>query len=211
MPISNFLAFAVVTVVIVAIPGPSVLFTITRALTVGRQAALLTVAGNAVGVYLQVLAVAFGMGAVVEGSAIVFTVIKCIGAAYIVYLGVEAIRHRRSLTESLGEQVAPVAPLRALRGGVIVGATNPKTIVVLVAVMPDFTVPAAGHLPLQLLALGTLFPAIALLLDSVWAVAAGTARTWLSRSPRRLTAIGGTGGLVMIALGTSLAFTGRRD
>jgi threonine/homoserine/homoserine lactone efflux protein len=77
--------------------------------------------------------------------------------------------------------------------------------------MPDFVVPAAGHLPLQLLALGTLFPAIALLLDSIWAVAAGTARTWLARSPRRLTAIGGTGGLVMIALGTSLAFTGRRD
>lgn len=101
--------------------------------------------------------------------------------------------------------------LSCRHGNKLVLGRRRGTRLVLVAVMPDFVVPAAGHLPLQLLALGTLFPAIALLLDSIWAVAAGTARTWLARSPRRLTAIGGTGGLVMIALGTSLAFTGRRD
>jgi threonine/homoserine/homoserine lactone efflux protein len=104
-----------------------------------------------------------------------------------------------------------VAPLRALRDGIVVGATNPKTIVVFVAVMPGFAAPAVGNMPLQLLVLGTLFPASALLLDSLWALAAGTGRAWLARSPRRVAAIGGTGGLVMIGLGASLALTGRKD
>jgi threonine/homoserine/homoserine lactone efflux protein len=211
MPIRDFLAFAVTAVVIVAIPGPSVLFTIGRALTVGRSTALLTVAGNAVGIYVQVVVAAFGMGAVVERSAAVFTVVKYVGAAYIIYLGVQAIRHRRSLTESVARQIRPVARLRALRDGIVVGATNPKTIVVFVAVMPNFADPTAGHLPLQLLLLGTLFPASGLLLDSAWALAAGTARAWFARSPRRLAAIGGAGGMVMIGLGASLAFTGRKS
>jgi threonine/homoserine/homoserine lactone efflux protein len=188
-----------------------VLFTISRSLTVGRRSALLTVAGNAVGVYAQTVAAAIGVGAVVERSATLFTVVKYVGAAYIVYLGVQAIRHRRSITDSLAGQVRPVAPLRALRDGVIVGATNPKSIVVFVAVMPGFADPTVGNLPLQLLLLGALFPVSGLLLDSAWALAAGTARTWVARSPRRLAAIGGTGGLVMIGLGASLALTGRKD
>lgn len=211
VPIGNFLAFALTAVVIVAIPGPSVLFTISRALTVGRHTALLTVAGNAAGVYLQVVAVAFGMGAVVERSAVVYGVVKYLGAAYIVYLGVQAVRHRKSMSESLEEKIAPVKPLRALRDGAVVGLTNPKTIVVFVAVMPGFAVSTAGNLPLQLLVLGALFPISALFLDSVWALVAGTAREWFARSPRRMAAIGGTGGLVMIALGAGLAVTGRRD
>jgi threonine/homoserine/homoserine lactone efflux protein len=211
LPLSNFLAFTVTAVVIVAIPGPSVLFTISRSLTVGRRTALLTVVGNAMGVYAQVMAAAFGVGAVVERSAIAFTVVKYVGAAYVVYLGIQAIRHRRSITESLARRANPVAPLRALRDGIIVGATNPKTIVVFVAVMPGFADPAAGHLPLQLLLLGALFPLSGLVLDTVWALAAGTARAWFARSPRRLAAIGGTGGLVMIGLGASLAFTGRKN
>ncbi len=211
MPVSDFIAFAVVAVVIVAVPGPSVLFTISRALTMGRRVALLNVVGNAAGVYLQVVAVALGVGAVVERSAIAFTVVKYVGAAYIVYLGVQAIRHRHSITEALGQQVVPVGPRRALRDGAIVGATNPKTIAVFVAVMPSFADPGAGHLPVQLLALGALFPVSALLLDSLWAAAAGAVRAWLARSPRRLAAVGGAGGLAMISIGISLAFTGRKD
>lgn len=211
VPISNVLAFAVTVVVIVAIPGPSVLFTISRALTVGRRATLATVAGNAVGVFLQAVAVAFGMGALVQRSVLAYTVVKYIGAAYIVYLGVQAIRHRRAIAEALGRRIAPVGPARAARDGFVVGATNPKTIVILVTVMPGFAVPAAGHVCLQLLILGSLFPVTALALDSVWAFVAGTARNWFARSARRMELVGGTGGLVMIGLGISLALTGRND
>ena len=213
VPVSHVLAFAAVVTVLIAIPGPSVLFTISRALTVGRRAALLTVAGNELGLCVQVVAVAFGVGAVVERSAEIITAVKLAGGAYLVYLGVQAIRHRRSMAGALAARVAPVRPWRAVRDGFVVGAANPKTIVFFVAGLPEFTTTAPGHLPVpaQMLVLGALFPVIALVLDSGWAAVAGTARQWLVASPRRLALIGGTGGLVMIGLGVSLAATGRKD
>jgi threonine/homoserine/homoserine lactone efflux protein len=213
VPGSHVLAFAAVVAVVVAIPGPSVLFTISRALTVGRRAALLTVAGNELGLCVQVAAVAFGLGAVVERSAQVITIIKLVGAVYLVFLGVQAIRHRRSMAEALAARVAPVRPLRAVRDGFAVGVANPKTIVFFVAGLPEFTTTAPGHLPVpaQMLILGALFPVIALVLDSAWAAVAGTARQWLVGSPRRLALIGGAGGLVMIGLGVGIAATGRKD
>lgn len=211
VPFSNIAAFAVTVLVIVALPGPSVLFTISRALTVGRRATLATVAGNAVGVALQVVAVAFGMGAVVAGSAVAFSVVKYVGAAYIVYLGLQAIRKRRSMAEALEQRVTAVPPLRAARDGIVVGVTNPKTIVILATVMPGFAVPAAGHLPLQLLVLGALFPVMGLFLDSCWAALAGAVRAWFARSSRRMAAIGGTSGLAMIGIGASAALTGSKD
>ncbi len=213
VPLSHVLAFAAVVAVLIAIPGPSVLFTISRALTVGRRAALLTVIGNEIGLCVQVVAVAFGVGAVLERSAQVVTMVKLAGAAYLVYLGVQAIRHRRSVAEALAARVRPVPTLRAVRDGFVVGVANPKSIVFFVAVLPGFTSSAPGHLPVQaqMLILGALFPVIALVLDRVWATVAGTVRQWLVRSPRRLALIGGAGGLVMIGLGVSIAVTGRKD
>jgi threonine/homoserine/homoserine lactone efflux protein len=213
VPASHILAFAAVVTVLIAIPGPSVLFTISRALTVGRRSAFFTVTGNELGVYAQVVAVAFGVGALVERSAEIFTIVKWAGAAYLVYLGVHAIRRRQSMAEALAARVAPMVPLRAVRDGFVIGATNPKTIVFFVVAMPEFTDRAAGALPVQtqMLILGALFPAIAFVLDSVWAAVAGTARQWFARSPRRLALIGGTGGLMMIGLGVAIAATGRKD
>src|ERR1044072_5744167 len=100
-----FLAFSVLSFLLIAVPGPSVLFTISRALTVGRRAALLTVAGNELGVCVQVAAVAFGVGAVLERSAQVLVAVKLAGAAYLVFLGVQAIRHRGSMAEALAARV----------------------------------------------------------------------------------------------------------
>ena len=211
VPISHLLAFAGLAAILVAIPGPSVLFTVSRALTAGRRTALLTVVGNELGLVAQVIAVAFGVGALVEHSAEVFTIVKFAGAAYLVYLGIQAIRHRRSFAEAISQRVAPLPPVRALRDGAVVGLLNPKTITFFVVALPAFTDRRAGNLVLQMLVLGLVFPVIALVLDSVWAVAAGTASQWLARSPRRLAAIGGTGGLAMIGLGVSLAAAGTKD
>jgi threonine/homoserine/homoserine lactone efflux protein len=213
VPVSHILAFAAVVSVLIAIPGPSVLFTISRALTVGRRAALLTVAGNEMGLCVQVIAVAFGVGAVVERSAQILTAVKLAGAAYLVFLGVQAIRHRASMAEALAAQLRSVTARRAIRDGFAVGVANPKTIVFFVVGLPEFTSSAPGHLPVQaqMLILGALFPVIALVLDSVWATVAGTARQWFVGSPRRLALIGGAGGLVMIGLGVSVAVTGRQD
>jgi threonine/homoserine/homoserine lactone efflux protein len=211
LPMDHLLEFAGLAAVIIVIPGPSVLFTISRALTAGRRTALLTVAGNETGLLVQSAAVAFGIGELVERSAQVFTVIKLVGAAYLVYLGMQAIRHRRSLAEAVAGNTAPVGRLRALGDGFLVGSMNPKSIVFLVAVLPQFVDRASKGVPLQMMLLGTVFAAIALVLDSVWALGAGTAGQWLARSPRRLAAIGGTGGLAMIGIGVSLAATGRKD
>ncbi|SFB21425.1 Threonine/homoserine/homoserine lactone efflux protein [Amycolatopsis marina] len=204
---SQLAAFAALTFVMIVIPGPSVLFAISRALTVGRRDALITVAGNAAGVYVQVVAVAFGLGALVERSATVFTVIKLLGAGYLVYLGVQAIRHRRSLHGALhaGGEVRRTRALRVLWDGFVVGFANPKSIVFLAAVLPQFVDPAAGAVPPQILILGIALPVIALLSDSAWALVAGTARTWFAHSPRRLELVGGSGGLMMIGLGAGLA------
>jgi threonine/homoserine/homoserine lactone efflux protein len=207
----HLLAFAAVSLVFVAIPGPSVLFTISRALTLGRQPALLTVVGNAMGVYVHVIAVALGVGVVVERSVAVFTVLKIAGAVYLVYLGVQAVRHRRAITALLDRGAAMTGSRRVVAQGFIVGVTNPKSVVFFVAVLPQFVDPANGHVPAQMLLLGAISITAALLSDSVWAVIAGAARDWFARSPGCLAAIGGTGGLIMIGLGVRLALTGRKD
>lgn len=211
LPTSHLLAFTVTAFIVIVIPGPSVLFVFGRALGLGRVAGVATVAGNTLGEFVQVMAVAFGIGALVERSVLVFTVLKLAGAAYLLYLGVQAIRHRRSLMASLAAPVERKGIARIVADGFLVGASNPKTVVFLAAILPQFVDRSSGHVPVQILLLGVIFSGIALACDSTWALAAGTARAWLARSPRRLQLLGGTSGLVMIGLGTALALTGRKD
>jgi threonine/homoserine/homoserine lactone efflux protein len=122
------------------------------------------------------------------------------------------VRHRRALARTFGDRAVRLrSARRVVADGFVVGVTNPKSIVLYVAALPQFVAPDAGSATLQMLVLGSVFPVIALALDSVWAVAAGGARSWLGRSPRRLTAVGGTGGLSLIGHGATLAVTGRGD
>jgi threonine/homoserine/homoserine lactone efflux protein len=127
----------------------------------------------------------------VERSVAVFTVVRLAGAAYLVYLGVQAIRHRGSLREALDVAAQPKSFGRILRDGIVVGVSNPKVIVFFAAVLPQFVNPTAGHVPEQMLLLGSVFLAIAVVCDSTWALVAGTARAWLARSPRRLERLAG--------------------
>jgi len=211
LPTSGLPAFAFTAFVLIAIPGPSVLFTVGRALSVGRRAALLTVVGNTGGLCVQVVSVAFGVGAIVAASVEVFTVLKLAGAAYLVYLGVQAIRHRRLLAADAETMVVATRTRRVLREGFVVGLTNPKMVIFLAAALPQFVDRSAGQVPLQMLFLGILVAIIALTLDSLWALAAGTARSWFVDSPRRIELMAGTGGLAMVGVGASLAVTGRKD
>jgi threonine/homoserine/homoserine lactone efflux protein len=206
----HLIAFGLAGVLLVLIPGPSVLFIVGRALAHGRRAALASVAGNTTGVVLVVVAVALGVGAVAAASAAVFAVLKLVGAAYLVHLGVQTFRHRGDLAAALG--ASAVAPRRRVFWqGVVVGATNPKVLILFVALLPQFTDPDAGSPVTQLLVLGLLFTVIAAVLDSVWGLAAGAARDWFATSPARLRRVGGAGGLMLIGLGATLALTGRRD
>ncbi len=203
-------AFALTALVIIVIPGPSVTFIVARALAYGRKAAVLTVVGNTFGEYIQVVAVAFGIGAVAERSVAVLTALKLFGAAYLVYLGVRTIRDRRSLLTMLHPAETP-SRRRFLLQGFVVGVTNPKTVVFLVAILPLFVSRADGSLSGQILVLGAVFSAIALVCDNAWGLFAGTVRLWFAKSPRRVELIGGIGGLAIIAVGVRLALTGRKD
>jgi threonine/homoserine/homoserine lactone efflux protein len=203
---SHWLAFLAASILFIQVPGPSLLFTIGRALTVGRRDALLSVAGNGIGIMVQVVLIAVGLAAVVTASSAAYTVVKVVGASYVILLGVQAIRHRG---DARGALDAPVAAsrsgrLRALRTGFVVGVTNPKTLVFFVAFLPQFVKAGSGHIGLQMTVLGLAFGAIAICSDSMWALLASKARDWFARKPTRLDKLGVTGGVMMVGLGATM-------
>ena len=210
VPLSHWVTFVIAAALLIALPGPSVLFVIGRTLALGRRAGLLSVVGNASGMLVQTSLVALGVGAIVAQSIVVLTVIKFAGAAYLVYLGIQAIRHRREVSAPV-ESAVPRSTLRLLGEGFVVGVTNPKSIVFFVAILPQFIDPSAGTIPFQLAELGLTFVVLALLMDSIWVVTAGAARQWFARSPKRLSQLGVVGGVVMIGLGGALAVSGAKN
>ena len=204
------IAFGVAALILIAIPGPSVVFVIGRALAYGRGVALASVVGNSLGLLTIVFLVALGLGVVVEESIVVFQVLKLAGAAYLMYLGVEAVRHRKEfLTQDQSASAGKAMTWRrAIRQGYVVGVSNPKAFMILAAVLPQFVDRATGHVQLQLLLLGLLAFVIGLVSDSTWALVASQLRQWFVRSPRRGEAVGAVGGASMIGLGVGLALTG---
>lgn len=203
----RLIAFCAMSLLLSAVPGPSVLFVVGRALAHGRRAALSSALGNALGGYVLVIAVALGLGTAVAQSALVFTAVKLAGAAYLVFLGVQALR--APSPELTGAQ--PVPGRRRVREGVLVGVSNPKSVVFLMAVLPHFVDREAGHVVVQMLVLGLAGALLQLASDSTWGLTASAARTWFGRSPRRITHLTRAGGATMIGLGVTVAVTGRAD
>ena len=211
LPSDHLLGFLLTVYILILIPGPSVLFVISRGVALGRRSALATAVGNELGLALQLMLVAVGVGSILARSDAVYTTVKLIGAAYLIVLGVRSIRDRRDLAAALDSTaVAPRSLARTLREGFFVGATNPKGVLIFTAVLPQFIDRSRGHATLQLISLGLICVLVAMLSDGVWALASGTARQWLSSSPRRLERLSAGGGLTLIALGAGLALTGRK-
>ncbi len=200
---SAVLGFAMVSLAVIVVPGPSVLFAIGRAIAAGRRNALLSVLGNASGVFVQILFIAFGLGVVVTGSDLAYTLLKTIGAAYLVWLGIDAIRHRHDAARTVGATTTEPTS-GPWRVGFVVGITNPKSAVFLAALLPQYVDPGAGLVSVQMIVLGALFCVIAIVSDGAWAVLAARARRWLASDPRRLTGTSLAGGLVMAGLGLLL-------
>lgn len=185
--------------VIILVPGPSVLFAIGRALVLGTRAALISVFGNALGVGLQILIVALGLGVLIQQSPDLFFVIKVAGALMIGYLGLKAIWQRKKLDAS-NASVSPSGK-KVLSESIVVGITNAKTLVFFIAALPSFVDPLNGNPSAQMLALGALFLIIGVTSDSVYAIAAGKARHWLGGSEKRLANFRAIGGLALTLLG----------
>ncbi|KAA1378209.1 LysE family translocator [Aeromicrobium fastidiosum] len=212
LPADHAAAFALAALALIVIPGPSVLFVIGRSLSLGRMGGFLSVLGNALGMVPAIVAVSVGIGALVSRSLVVLLIVKLVGAVYLVFLGVQAIRHRHDhVGADVGQSATRPTSARLVLEGFVVGVTNPKTIVFFVAVLPQFVSHESGGVPLQLALLGGIFFVIALACDSVWALAAGTARQWFARDPRRLARAGAGGGVMMIGLGGALAVTGSKQ
>ncbi|MGC8473172.1 MAG: LysE family translocator [Candidatus Dormibacteria bacterium] len=209
MSLVRLVAFAVAAAVLAAAPGPSVVFVVSRSLVRGRRAGLGAAVGDNCGKLIQLLAVAAGAGLVLEQSVVVFEAVKLVGAAYLVYLGVQSIRHRRQLGAALASPPTPPRGGREVWEGLVVGASNPKGALIMTAVLPQFVDPAAGAVGLQVLALGGIFLAFTLAADCAWAVGASAARARISSSPQRLAAAGAASGTALIGLGLAVAVTGR--
>jgi threonine/homoserine/homoserine lactone efflux protein len=208
--VSQFLGFGLASLVLIVVPGPGVLFVIGRALSHGRRSALATALGHACGNYVVAACVAVGLGTLLERSAQVFVIVKIAGAVYLVWLGIHAIRHRKSLADAMSVATPPREGWRAVRDGAVVGITNPKAYILFGAILPQFVNRSAGHVPAQMLLLAVVSVVIGAVSDGCYGFAAGAVRAWFARSPRRLEMVGGVGGLAMIGVGVTVALTGRR-
>ena len=202
---STLASFLVLALVVIVIPGPSVVFVIGRAMILGTKGAIQSVLGNAAGVGVQVIAVSFGVGALIASSPVFFGIVKIAGSLFLIYLGIEGIRHRRELRLEL-ENGAAVSTRKTLVDSALVGITNAKTLVFFIASFPLFV--EVGGVPpaLQMLVLGAFFFVIGIASDMVWAVVAGVARAKLVASPRGLELVRLAGGFALIVLGGYLGY-----
>ena len=200
--------YIVAAMVIILAPGPSVLFVIARAIAWGRKTAVFTVAGNVTGAFALSTLVAIGLGPILQKSDLAYAAIQWGGGLYLVYLGIDAIRHRRVHAEDMRNQ-GDIAPgiARSMRDGFWVGALNPKGLVFYAAILPQFVDRDKGHVALQLIFLGAIFSILAFISDGSWGLLAGTARQWLATDPKRLEKLRATGGSVMIILGISVVIS----
>ena len=205
----HLIGFTLASLVIIVIPGPGVLFVLGRALSHGRRTAVATAAGHAVGNYVVAACVAVGLGTLLQRSAEVFTVVKLAGALYLIYLGVQAVRHRHSLASAMAQAGGASDGWRALRDGLIVGVTNPKSYILFGAILPQFVNRGEGNVPAQMLLLALISVCLGLVCDVTWGLAASGVRGWFAKSPRRYALVGGAGGLAMIGVGVTVACTGR--
>ena len=199
---SRFWEYVVATTLIIWAPGPSVLFTIARAVSWGRTVALATVLGNVLGEFTISVIVAVGLGPVLQRSHIFYVGVQWLGAFYLIYLGVDALRHSGEHAQSMTDLSGGKPSIaKTIREGYLVGVLNPKTLVFFAAILPQFVDRPKGHLVTQLLLLGTVFCAIALISDGTWGVIAATIRVWLSSDSKRLERLRMGGGVVMVGLG----------
>lgn len=200
------IVFVVASLVLLVTPGPAVLYIVARSVEQGRVAGLVSAFGIHVGTLVHVAAAALGASALLMSSALAFNVVKYLGAAYLIYLGVRKLLGRDA---GAGAQASAPRSLSRLFGqGVVVNVLNPKTALFFLAFLPQFVDPARGRVALQILLLGCVFISLGVMSDGLWALAAGTAGTWLRRDGRFLRAERYVSGSVFVGLGVTAALAG---
>ncbi len=208
MPSAGTLAlFSLAALALIVVPGPAVLYIVAQSIDGGRVAGLLSALGVAVGGLVHATAAAIGLSALLLSSATAFTAVKLAGAAYLIGLGLYTLFVRK---EDPADEVRRERRLRrSFAQGVIVNVLNPKTALFFIAFLPQFVDRDAGSVAVQLLVLGLVFVALAVVSDSLWALAAGSAASRLRSSPRFLAARRYVSGSVFVGLGAVTAFAKR--
>ncbi len=203
----TLVVFSIAALALLVVPGPAVLYIVARSIHQGRRAGLASVLGIHVGTLVHVLAATIGLSALLVSSATAFTVVKLLGAAYLVLLGIRTLLGGDGSVEE-----APHGPTRGRRRdfaeGIVVNVLNPKTALFFLAFLPQFVDPARGHASLQILLLGLTFMALGFVTDSLWAIAAGTAGGVLRGSRRFVRIQRHVTGSVYLGLGVLTAFAG---
>jgi len=199
---SRLWEYLIATILIILAPGPSVLFTIARAIAWGRASAVATVAGNTLGMFLVSVLVAIGLGPLLQSSHIFYNGVQWAGGIYLIYLGYSAIKASKVDAQGMQktEEIKP-SLLTSAKNGFWVGVLNPKSIVFFAAILPAFVDQEKNNVTQQLLLLGLIFCVIAFISDSSYGLLAGTAREWLASDVNRLIFMRRFGGSVMIGLG----------
>jgi threonine/homoserine/homoserine lactone efflux protein len=205
---STLALFVAAALALLLVPGPAVLYIVARSVEQGRAAGLVSVVGVHLGSLVHIAAAAIGLSSLLVSSALAFNVVKYLGAAYLVYLGVRAFLTRAEPEEV---QVRP-APLRKLlRQGAVVNILNPKTALFFLAFLPQFVDPEAGYAAVQIVFFGLVFVALGFVTDGLYALVAGTAGNWLRSSRGYLAMRRYVSGTVFIGLGLAAAFSGSRQ
>jgi threonine/homoserine/homoserine lactone efflux protein len=208
-PPNDLLLFITAAVILLLIPGPAVLYVVTRSVDQGRRAGLASSSGIATGTLAHVLAATLGLSALLLSSAVAYSLVKYAGAAYLFYLGVKKFRERPTPDDEV-KHVQTLPLRRVYAQGVLVNVLNPKTAIFFFAFLPQFVNPARGHVSLQFFALGMLFTLMGLTSDSVWALTAGSAAGWLRRKRTFIRNERYISGTVYLGLGMATAVSGSR-
>jgi threonine/homoserine/homoserine lactone efflux protein len=199
----NLPVFLLAALILLLTPGPAVLYIVARSMDQGRLAGFISVLGIEVGNSFHVLAATMGLSAILLSSAVTFSVVKYLGAAYLVYLGVRRLLARGDHYEPASIQNQSLR--RVFTQGVVVAILNPKTALFFLAFLPQFVEPSTGSLGLQLLTLGGMFVAMAIVTDGIYALLASTAGNWLKKERSFLRAERYVVGSVYVGLGVTAA------
>ncbi len=206
---ANWWFFVLASVLVIATPGQDMVLVMSRAISHGTRAGLVTAAGVSVGLVGHTLLATLGLGAVLRASEWLFTVLKLVGAAYLLYLGVQLLRTRSA--ELATEAGAPQSMARLFANGALSNVSNPKIAVFYLAFLPQFVVPGAGSVTLTVLVLGLLFAALTFAIKGPVALCAGQLSEWFRARPSALLALYRTSGLLMVGLAVRLALSPRES
>lgn len=205
---TNFALFFVASWALIITPGPDMLYVITRGIGQGRRAGLHSAFGVTLGIFVHTLLAALGLAALLQTSALLFLVIKYIGATYLIYLGFQSFRNKASFESDTPQN--RVAAQAIFWQGFISNITNPKIAIFFLAFLPQFVQPAEGSFFLQMLTLGLLFALFGIAFLSIVGYFAGQIGSWFAKSPQFLDRFRWLTGGVLIGLGVRLAFVERR-